>query len=75
MSFDLHQQGDIITEKPFGEATAKLIDQEVRLLIDAAFQRTLQLVIDKREMVEKARTISTVQGTVRWMKRMERNEN
>lgn len=57
VSFDLLPQGDIVTKRPFSEPTAQLIDQEVRLLIDAAFQRTFQLITNKKELVEKVRNI------------------
>ncbi|KAM8876528.1 mitochondrial inner membrane m-AAA protease component AFG3L1-like isoform 3-T3 [Synchiropus picturatus] len=51
MSFDLPD--NMMTEKPFSEPTSRLIDQEVRHLIDTAFKRTLQLITEKREMVEQ----------------------
>eukprot|EP00834_Sanchytrium_tribonematis_P002792 NODE_94_length_21525_cov_0.751003.p2 type:complete len:729 gc:universal NODE_94_length_21525_cov_0.751003:4193-2007(-) len=40
-------------QKPFSESTSKLIDEEVRNIIDAAYQRTKTLLEDKREEVEK----------------------
>ncbi len=39
--------------KPYSEDTAKLIDDEVRQLIDEAYERTKHLLTEKKEQVEK----------------------
>jgi cell division protease FtsH len=39
--------------KPYSEETSKLIDEEVRKLIDLAYERTKQLLTEKRGDVEK----------------------
>ncbi len=38
--------------KPFSEETGKIIDEEVRGIIDDAYQRTLKLLTEKKQQVE-----------------------
>ena len=40
-------------QKPFSEETGKIIDEEVRKMIDDAYHRTLDLLTAKKEQVEK----------------------
>ncbi|MGH2553152.1 MAG: ATP-dependent metallopeptidase FtsH/Yme1/Tma family protein, partial [Chitinophagaceae bacterium] len=39
--------------KPYSDETAKMIDQEVRKLIDEAYERTKKLLVEKKADVEK----------------------
>ncbi len=39
-------------QKPYSEKTAEMIDEEVRILIDAAFIRTKNLLLEKKEQLE-----------------------
>jgi cell division protease FtsH len=52
VSFYDPQQDNAFT-KPYSDETAKLIDEEVRKMIDQAYERTITLLTEKRAEVEK----------------------
>jgi cell division protease FtsH len=52
VSFYDPQQENYFT-KPYSEETGKLIDEEVRNLVDVAYERTKKLLLEKKDKVEK----------------------
>ncbi|MBO9699660.1 MAG: ATP-dependent zinc metalloprotease FtsH [Sporocytophaga sp.] len=52
ISFYDSKQSEYSFNKPYSEATAETIDQEVRTIIQEAYDRTKQLLLDKRNELE-----------------------
>ena len=50
--FDPQQGGEYSFTKPYSDETARMIDEEVRKLIDEAYERTKKLLIEKKAQVE-----------------------
>lgn len=43
---------EFVFKRPYSESTAETIDEEVRIVIDFCYQRTKQLLVQKREFLE-----------------------
>ncbi len=52
VSFYDSKQSDYNFTKPYSDATAELIDKEVKALIDVAYQRTKKLLLSKQKELE-----------------------
>ena len=53
VSFEQPGPGEMVFDKPFSEATAQAIDEEANKLISGAMERTLALIRDHKEDVER----------------------
>jgi len=53
LSFEMPQQGDMQFDKPYSETTANIIDEEVREIVNSAYEKTKALLTEKKDIVEK----------------------
>ena len=64
VSFPKDDSSGFPTERPYGNATAEVIDSEVRKLVDEAYARTLALVEDKKDQVKAVAELLLAKETI-----------
>lgn len=52
ISFYDSKQSDYTFNKPYSDDTAKIIDEEVKKIVDGAYSRTIELLTEKKEQLE-----------------------
>ncbi len=53
MSFNRSDEDEFIASKPYSDATAVIIDEEVRKIVDEQYKRAISLLTEKRSVLEK----------------------
>jgi len=53
VSFEQPQPGEMVFDKPFSEATAQLVDEEAKKLIDSAMEHTLKILTEHKDDIIK----------------------
>ena len=46
-------QGDESGIKPYSEGTNEIIDEEIKVIVDKCYQETKDLLMSKKELIEK----------------------
>ena len=51
-------------DKPYSDSTAEAMDDEARAMVDAAYQRTIELITERKEEVEKVANLLLEKETI-----------
>jgi AFG3 family protein len=64
ISFPKEDTGGFPADRPYGNATAEAMDEEVRRCVEEAYERTLALISDKKEQVGKVAELLLAKETI-----------
>jgi AFG3 family protein len=58
------ENGQQLGDKPYSDATAEAMDEEARSIVDAAYQRTVELITEHKEKVEMVANLLIAKETI-----------